>query len=234
MRLFLGLLLSVSTPIVAEDYSFVSIQSLTEQEIGRLVLPHIYAKLNKKIDIHPLPALRAEQMLSSGKFDGEIMRIFSYGVGNSEVVRVPTPYYTLYTTVFIRQGSKISITKKEDLKNYTIAKVRGVKHTYDMTKDMVKVYNLENTHQMMSFLAKGRADIALTSSIDGEKAIKELGLKNIIPLEFPLAEHPLFHYLHKTHIDKVPEINQTIIAMKSSGELDKILTESKEQVISSK
>ena len=185
--LFLSFFLLAPNFVFGEDYSFVAIQSLAEQEIGQILLPKIYKSIEKEIDIQPLPAARAEQELLQGNADGEIMRIYSYGLGNTAVVRVPTPYYTLYTTAFIRRGSGIKLKSKESLHNYTVARVRGVKHTQDITKGIKEVYDLETTHQMMNFLVKGRADIVLSSLIDGGKAIRELGLKNIVPSVQPLS-----------------------------------------------
>jgi hypothetical protein len=55
---------------------------------GRIILPQIFEKIGIKITITPLPAKRAEAAATSGKKDGEIMRIFSNGETNPTVVRL--------------------------------------------------------------------------------------------------------------------------------------------------
>jgi len=220
MRITLVILLLIHTNLSAEDYRFASIQSLAEQEVGKLVIPYIYNKLNNTVSVHPLPAIRAEQKLLLGEYDGELMRIFSYGEGKAEVVRVPTPYYTLHTTAFIRKDSAIKLINRESLTQFTIAKVRGVKHTDDITKGIDNVFDLDTSRQMMTFLINGRADIALTSAIDGQKVINDLGLSDaIIAYSQPLTIQPLYHYLHIKHFAKVESIDAVINSMKLSGEL---------------
>ena len=74
----------------AEEYHFVSINNLIEQEVGRIVLPQVYKSLGIDITIVPMPGQRAQYEASSGNRDGEIMRIFTYGLENPTTHRVPT------------------------------------------------------------------------------------------------------------------------------------------------
>jgi len=215
----------------AEEYHFVSIDNLIEQKIGQIVLPQIYKKLGIDITITPLPGKRAEFEATSGKSDGEIMRIFSYGIENQSTIRVPTPYYHLETMAFIKKGSDVKISNRKDLSRYTIAKVRGVKHTDNITKGLCNVYDLNTTKQVMMFVEKGRTDVALTNTIDGLMALKALGINNIIPIGKPLATLDLFHYIHQDHKDLVPRINAIIKEMKASGELAKIIKKAETEVI---
>jgi len=230
MRFFIVFLMFFGS-CYAEEYHFVSINKLIEQEIGRIVLPQIYKKLGIKITITPLPGKRAEYEATSGKSDGEIMRIFSYGIENTTTIRVPTPYYYLETMAFIKQGSGINISTRKDLSHFSIAKVRGVKHTDNITKGFAKIYDLNSTKQLMLFVDKGRTDVALTNTIDGLMALKELGLKNIIPIKKPLATLNLYHYIHESHKDLVPRIDAKIKEMKASGELAKIIKEAEKTVL---
>lgn len=73
----------------AQQLHFSSIEGLVEQEISRLILPQIYARLSIDITITPLPAKRAQFEADSGISDGEIMRIHSYGEEIKNVIRVP-------------------------------------------------------------------------------------------------------------------------------------------------
>ncbi len=200
MRFFTLFLIFVSSAN-AEEYHFVSIDKLIEQEIGRIVLPQVYESLGIDITIAPLPGKRAQYEAKSGISDGEIMRIFSYGLENPTTIRVPTPYYYLETMAFIKKGSGIKIRNKNDLSKYAIAKVRGVKHTNNITQGLTNVSDLNTTKQAMRFLVKGRADVALTNTIDGLMALKELGIDNIITIKKPLATLDLFHYIHEDHKD---------------------------------
>jgi ABC-type amino acid transport substrate-binding protein len=215
----------------AAEYHFVSINKLIEQEIGRLVIPQIYKKLGIDITITPLPAKRAQLEAISGKSDGEIMRIYNYGEENPTTIRVPTPYYSLETMAFIKKNAGIEITKKEDLAKYKIVKIRGVKHTNNITEGLVNVSDVDTTEQMMWLVEKGMVDVALTNTIDGLMALRTLNMDDIVPLDTPLATLDLFHYIHESHKDLVPLVDNTIKEMLASGELSIIIKTAEKKVI---
>lgn len=207
---------------IAEEYHFVSINNLVEQEVGRIVLPQIYEQMDIEITIKPLPGKRAQYEATSGISDGEIMRIFTYGIENPTVHRVPTPYYQLETMAFIQKDSNIIINNKDDLAKYKIAKVRGVKHTNNITKGL-DTFDFNSTEQALRFVEKGRADIALTNTTDGLMTLKRFHIKNVMPIESPLATLELFHYIHADHKSLVPRVDAKIKEMKLNGELAQII-----------
>jgi len=207
---------------VAEEYHFVSINNLIEQEIGRIVIQHIYKNMGIEVTITPLPGKRAQYEATSGISDGEIMRIFSYGIDNPKILRVPTPYYYLETMAFIRKGSNVKVLNKDDLAKYSIAKVRGVKHTNNITKGL-KTIDFNSTEQALRFVQKGRADIALTNTIDGLMKLKYFNINNVVPIENPLKKLELFHYIHENHKDLVPRVDAKIKEMIANGELARVI-----------
>jgi ABC-type amino acid transport substrate-binding protein len=214
----------------AEEYHFVSIENLAEQEIGRIVLTRIYASMGIDITITPFPAKRAQMLAITGRSVGEIMRIYTYGEENPTVRRVPTPYYYLETTAFIKPNSSIKITSKDDLRNYILAKVRGVKHTNNITVGMENVINLNSTEQVMRFVSAGRADVGLTNTIDGLMTISKLNL-NLVPINKPLAKLNLFNYIHKNFNDLVPLVDEKIKELKANGELTRIIEDAENTVL---
>jgi ABC-type amino acid transport substrate-binding protein len=215
----------------ATEYHFVSINNLIEQEVGRIILPQVYKRLGIDITITPLPGKRAQYQATSGVNDGEIMRIYSYGEENPTTYRVPTSYYSLETMAFIKKKSGIKITKKEDLSKYRIVKVRGVKHTNNITEGLSRITDVNSTEQIMRLVAKGMADVALTNTIDGLMALSKLGIDNVIPIEKPLATLDLFHYVHKKHKALIPLVDNKLKEMIASGQLALIIQAAENKVI---
>jgi ABC-type amino acid transport substrate-binding protein len=86
--------------------------------------------------VTPFPGNRAQYAADSGMQDGEIMRIATYGNEALNTIRVPTPYYYLETMPFVLKNSDIVINSKQDLAQYRVAKIRGVKHTNNITKGL--------------------------------------------------------------------------------------------------
>ncbi len=226
------LLILITVSLQAKDkYHFVSIENLIEQEVGGLIIPQIYDKLNIDIQISPKPAKRAQAYAISGKRDGEIMRIWSYGIENKTTLRVPTPYYKLETMAFIKKDSGIVINSKDDLKNYKLIKVRGVKHTNNITSGLSNVIDVQNTKVMMKFLNADRAEVALTNTVDGLIVLKELGYSNITPLKKPLAILNLYHYIHEKNKHLISKVDKVIKQMKSNGELQKVIHDAESKII---
>lgn len=214
----------------SNQYYFASIEFLIEQEVGRIVLPQIYKNIGVEIYIEPLPAKRAQFVAKTGVKDGEIMRIWTYGNENKATIRVPTPYYYLETMPFFLKGKGINISSKAQLSKYTLARVRGVKHTNNITQGMTDVYEMNSTENMFKLLKLGRVDVVLTNTLDGNLILEKLGYDNVISMEKPLAVLPLYHYVHKRHKNLVPLINKEISRLKSTGELAKMI-QSAEQVV---
>lgn len=215
----------------AEKYQFASINHLVEQEIGRIVLTEIYKDMGIDIAITPLPAKRAQMEAQSGQKDGEIMRIYSYGNETPATIRIPTPYYHLETMAFIRSDSDIKINTINDLAKYHIVKVRGVKHTKNITKGMQHVTDLDSTRQIMRLVSAGLADVALTNTNDGLVVLEQLNITNVIPINQSLDKQSLYHYVHKSLRHLVTKVDQQIQTMKKNGQLDRIIEKAEMQVI---
>ena len=205
------------------DYHFVAIEHLAEQKIGKIVLTHVYQALGLNIQVSPFSGNRAQYAANYGHNDGEIMRIWSYGTENKNLIRVPTPYYRLVTSAFTLKNSGINITKASDLKDYRVARIRGVKHTNTITKDLQKVSDTSSTTGLFNLLQKERIDIALTSYVDGMQLLKKLNLEDEIMVSPALATLNLYHYIHKDQQALVSKVDLMIKQLKSNGQLAKII-----------
>jgi polar amino acid transport system substrate-binding protein len=236
-RLLVCLLLMLPLVCRADEFQFAAIEGLFEQKVGAIVLPQIYGKLGININIISMPGKRAQMEAIMGRKDGEIMRIWSYGVENPNMVRVPTSYYHLETMAFVHKDSQIKLNSKADLRKYNVLKVRGVKHTNNITQGLTHVYDFNNTQDMFMALGAKRTSLALTNTADGLYMIKKLGLTQLVALRPALANLELYHYIHPAVIEENPSLlqglNTTIQTMKQSGELASLLRQAEEQVLAS-
>ena len=212
-------------------YSFASIELLIEQEVGRIVLTQLYDNIGININITPLPGKRAQYAANQGVHDGEIMRIWTYGAETPNTIRVPTPYYYLETMPFVLQGSDISIESQQDLNTYRLGKVRGVKHTNNITAGFENIYDMSSTEDMFKQLLHQNVDVVLTNTLDGNLAIERLGLANVISMNKPLRTLPLYHYIHKKHKALVPLIDNEIKRLKQTGALKKLVLAAEQKII---
>jgi polar amino acid transport system substrate-binding protein len=218
---------------VAQDYDLASIEGLFEQRVGEKILPDVYDKLGLKITISAMPGNRAQREAVLGRKDGEIMRIWGYGLENPTMIRVPTPYYKLETMAFVHKNSQFVLESKADLANYNILRVRGVKHTNNITRGLTHVFDYDDTLSMMLALEGKHTSIALTNTTDGFYAIKKLHIDYIKALPPALATLNLYHYLNEKNAALVPKLDAVIKAMKKSGELDTLLRQAEADVFAS-
>lgn len=225
--------ISYSSISYAEKFTFSAIENLPDQAIGVLVMKEVYKQLGHELDVRLMPGLRAQESANNGVVDGEVMRIFAYGDQTPNVIRVPTPYYSVKTVVYRLKGSDVDVKSKDDLNRYKSIIVRGVKHTDKITRniDNKNVKVIDSPEAMMRFLNKGRAQLALTNPLEGDLVIKKLGYNSLELIEPPLAELPLYHYVHKDHAELVPLIDQKLIELKANGQLDVLLEKSEEVVL---
>ena len=212
-----------ASSLTKADYHFAAIENLAEQEIGKIVLTRVYQELGLKIDITSFAGNRAQHEANSGLKAGEIMRIWTYGNENKNLIRVPTAYYSLTTSAFKLTNNPIQINKASDLKGYNIVRIRGVKHTNNITKGLRYISDSPSTVAMFNLLLQGNVDIALTNYIDGIEVLKKLNLESEIVASNSLAELKLYHYIHKDYPGLVSKVDKTIKRLKSTGQLAEII-----------
>ncbi|MBF0235441.1 MAG: hypothetical protein HQK65_20755 [Desulfamplus sp.] len=72
-----------------ETVNLVRIEHLAEQVIGEMIVPEFFNKMGKLVNITSYPGLRCNSLATRGSVDGEMMRIYNYGVRNPSLIRVP-------------------------------------------------------------------------------------------------------------------------------------------------
>lgn len=200
-------------------YKFVRIDGLAEQAVGEELLKEVYKRASIEISVTPMPGKRALQQASTGAMDGETLRVFALGENVKSLIRVPTPLSSLQTVAFKKTGSDVSLTNKDDLNNYSNVIVTGVLHTHAITEGIADLNEVSDPAAMFKMISVGRADIALTSYLDGLASIRLLKIKGIEDIKPALNDQPLFHYVHESKQDVVPVVDAIIKEMSDSGEL---------------
>ncbi|QYJ88044.1 transporter substrate-binding domain-containing protein [Shewanella mesophila] len=232
--LLLALLLSTASAAdgpLQPSYRFASIEYLLEQEVAREVIPQIYQGLGLNVEVLPLPGNRAQHAAVSGQLDGEVLRIWRYGDDNPTMLRVPTPYYYLETMAFVRADSGIVIREPKDLQPYRVVRVRGVKHTNNITAGLPRVRDVDSTKMMFELLRNHHADVALTNHLDGQIMMKRYHFENIMAMPTHLGHRVLYHYLHPKHARLLPVIDAEFKRLEDASELATIIKAAERRVI---
>ncbi|MET1416864.1 transporter substrate-binding domain-containing protein [Roseibium sp. HPY-6] len=214
-----AILCCLIVPAKAETYNFVRIQGLAEQAVGEELLKEVYKRAGIDMTIEAMPGKRALAEASAGRKDGETLRVYALGENVKSLIRVPTPLSSLETVAFAKNDGVNGVTA-DKLGDYTTAVVAGVLHTEAITKGLDNVNVVRSPEQLFTIVSKERAQLALTSNLDGRAELKRTGLNDIVMLEPALKELPLYHYVHESKADKlVPVIDKIVKEMTESGEL---------------
>jgi len=114
-----------------------------------------------------------------------------------------------------------------------VAKVRGVKHTNNITRGLSNVLDVSSTDEMFQLLVADRVDVVLTNYLDGKLRMQQYAEADIVHLRQPLSVLKLYHYLNIKHHALVPHIDQAIKRRLQSGELHLKIKQAERKIMQS-
>lgn len=201
--------------------TFAKISGVPSQIVAAEILEVAYGKIGISIKTTDYPGRRALQESSQGRVDGEVFRIHKIGEIYPSLIRVPTPFYNDNAVAFTK-GKNFIINSCDDLKDYSVSIIRGVKYAEICTAGVKNLTISNDNQEMLKLLDLGRIDVVLTTKTNGLIVAKKLKLTSVKPVSPPLKTLVLYHYLHKKNSDLVPKVNKVLQEMTKSGELDNI------------
>ena len=209
---------------------FSQIVDTPDQVIGAVIVKAAYEKLGIPVKFEILPGKRALAESSEGRADGEVHRIVEIDDEYPTLLRVPTPINYIEPSVFSKKH-EFEVTDCAALQGYQIGIVRGVKHSQLCTQGMENVIAGNDLTAVMRMLNAGRIDLLITARINGLLMAKELKLDTIKPLSPPLSRFWVYHYLHKSHKELVPRIDNVFKSMQESGELEALRAQAVQKLL---
>ncbi|GEM_PF-371866 len=216
------LLLSLghSTVCVAQQLTFVTVETSEDTAVSETVLREAYGRLNINLVIKKYPAERAIRLANRGLVDGEIQRVDAIKHNYVNLIQVQPAINVLEAVAFTR-SIRFQPQGWDSLRPYRIGLIRGIKfaenNTVGMNRDLVSRYQ-----SLFKMLDGGRIDVAVAPKINGLISIRKHNHSAINVMEPALMHFKLFHYLHRKNLDWVPKIEAVLHNMHQSGELQKI------------
>jgi polar amino acid transport system substrate-binding protein len=232
MKIFILLLmlLTQNAALAQTSLKLAAIADSSLSDVSTRILTDIFKHAGIDLSVVSLPARRASTEARIGELDGETARNGNYADAYPELVRIDPSYYAYQTSAFVKTGSAINITKREDLLPYRIGIVRGVKTASDLVLGASHITEASHVEQLLLMLRLNRFDIAIASSLAANVAGKKLGI-DTVEERTVLSKTDLFVHLHVKHQALVPLISQTILTLKKSGELAKIIRAAEQEVL---
>jgi len=175
-----------------------------------------------------VPGERALVMANSGEFFGDVVHMEGLEKYYVNMIRVPVALIH-FDAVAFTAGRKFNISGWASIAPYNVCVRRGIKAIEFATGGMKNVHLVNSYAQIFAMLKAGRCDIGVLPSsawLDAQR----LNVKGLRSLEPPLQTWPLFHYVHKSHIDIIPSLTRALRKMQNNGELRKNEDEFKNRV----
>ncbi|XYK81915.1 MAG: substrate-binding periplasmic protein [Labrenzia sp.] len=199
-------------------------------KIAEIIMTQAYERLGIPVEIYPTSGNRSLVLSSSGKVDGELVRIGAVKDHYPTLVQVPVPNMELEGVVYVRAADKDRIAI-EDLSTLRVGYLEGIVQAEQFTQGFENLWAAQSETETFRLLAAGRLDAVVSDQIDGALAIAELGLTNVVPLGRAFQVEPMFHYLHEKHAALAPQLASVLADMRGSGELEKIVETALEAMI---
>lgn len=194
----------------------------TIQNISELVLIEAYRKIGYDIKVDRIPNARCLIESNDGQYDGEVSRIKGINKKFSNLIRVPVSVNFLEGYAFSK-NKDLKITSWEDLRQYKVLCVKGVKVVEKYLDKLNIVYtNVTFFTQAVKLLQDGRYDVAVLPRYNGACAIREAKITDVGPVGSPLIKIKLYHYLHKKNADIVTRIQVALVDMEKNGRIAEI------------
>lgn len=189
--------------------------------ISEHILREAYDRIGIEVFTEIFPAERALVMSNTGAVDGEVNRIKGLQNKYPDLVPIPVPINWIDGIVFTNKES-VTIEGWESLRPYEIVLRIGAKFAENGTEGM-NVTALATNDGVFKLLAFGRADVAVSTRIEGNLTIQKHGYKNIRIIEPPIQQLELFHYLHVKNAHLVPLITRELELMTAEGRIKQII-----------
>lgn len=133
------------------------------------------------------PWFQIKEELAEGKLD--VLPLVSYSAARDKLYDFSAPYLRLNGTIFVRKDST-GITELADLKDKEVLVMRGdTAHEYviaeQLTDNIITTSTYEEAFQL---LAAGKHDALVVQQIVGLQILKQLNIKNVVPVQIKHVE----------------------------------------------
>lgn len=214
-------ILSAPANLRSETYTFAVAANSIDTVVSEVILKKAYEMMGHSINIIRLPPKRALIDANAGLYDGDVQRIFSVAENYPNLIRVEPTINYIQGTGFILNNAKIAVSTWKDLAPYKVGIILGIRFAErNVPKNQALVFY--NYKELTRALNNGTISIGIYPHSNGIYQSILSGEKDIVPLESPLAEFELFHYVHKKNTYLIAGLQKIFKQFKIKGTLKKV------------
>ncbi len=212
-------------PSISQAADNVIVASATNQSrvaaVSEIIMVRAYSALGYKLNVTYLPGKQALDKSNQGQADAELVRIKEVSRKYPNLIRVPEALFDVRGMAFSRDQS-MTLTSEQDLWGRRVGIVRGIQWAAKITEGNSPIV-ARNIHELFGLLANRRIDIALEAQLTGQPELKHFSHRGVVMLIGSVINFPVFHFLHKKHLNLVAPVADEIRKMKKRGEIRRVL-----------
>ncbi|MCK6262018.1 transporter substrate-binding domain-containing protein [Vibrio sp. ZSDE26] len=195
------------------------------------VYSEVFTELGYAFEYELYPSLRASHKADLGEVDGEPQRIFDYANRNPNQIRVEEPIFENRTLAFSTDPTiKIETIDSLNGTDFRVDYLRGSVWSKQYLEPRILPKNLkavDGSHQGFMKLINNRSDIFIVLEVVGRRALEHHTLTDSgVIILGEVGSNLSYPYLHKSHADLVPKLEQALRNIKKSGRYNELLFES--------
>lgn len=202
-----------------EKWVFSSGGRISEPAVQEYVslLGEAYGRLGVEIETVELPSERSLRMANSGKMDGELFRGSGEAGNYPNLIKIPVMLAYGEIVVFSAKHT-FEVKGWESLAPYVVGSHNGQKeveaHAGELRVDFVAT-----PEQLFKKLVSGRNDVVVMPREVGLAALASMGRRGeldpgtVMMLEPPVQRDVIYHYVHKKHAGRIPQITAALEAV---------------------
>ena len=185
------------------------------------IVAEAFRRIGVPVRLVQLHSERALQNANQGVDDGNYVRISGLSRLYPNLLMVPEPVSRFPFTAFTRD-SGLKVAAWSDLQGRQVASVIGWKLVELSLKDVAELKLVRDEEALFALLDKGRTEVVISALYTGQEIIRRNGYRGMRALTPPLADPPMYLYLHKRHADLVPKLAAALREMKRDGTIERL------------
>lgn len=181
-----------------------------------LLTKEMFKRIGRDASIVWLPGERSLLNLNKGIDDATVVRIAGLERKYPNLRRVPEPMMRWEFVAFTKNVD-FKPSGWSSLKPYNVAIINGWKILESNVTGTLSLIKVKDSEQLFNLLLNDRADVIIYEKWGGLHFIASRDLKDVKPLEPPLANPEMFMYVHERHEALIPMLESALKQMKEDG-----------------
>ena len=195
------------------------------QPLGKQIMQQLYQPLGITPQLLEVPAARSPAYVNAGNADAEMARQAGLQQDYPNLVPLAEPILRLYL-VALATDAPLSLQQLQQAKAGRVVIRHGARYVENYTASWKPVL-VQNVALQLNLLLSGRVDYAVVESLQPTLHLPDTLATQLQQVQ--LMSVPMYHYVHQRHQALVPQLNEQLLRLTQSGEIEELIRQFEQQ-----